>query len=286
MYRAALLLCLPLLAACTTVEGTGRNQFNVYSVDDEAHLGQEAYTEELKNAKIVPATDPRAQRVQKIGKRIEQSARQRCPNMANRMTWTWTVVDDPKTVNAWMVPGGRAAVYTGMIDFAKSDDELAVVMGHEASHAIARHGTERASTGALFNLGTNVVGAVTGSGAAQSGAQAIVEVGLNLPHSRDQEIEADEMGLLIAAQAGYDPRTSIDLWKRMQANGGGQPEWLSTHPSEGTRIERLQKLMPQATAIYQRAQQNTPAAPAPLNAPPAAAPAPGPTSAAPRSQSR
>ena len=85
--------------------------------------------------------------------------------MANRMTWTWTVVDDPKTVNAWMVPGGRAAVYTGMIDFAKSDDELAVVMGHEASHAIARHGTERASTGALFNLGTNVVGAVTGSGA-------------------------------------------------------------------------------------------------------------------------
>lgn len=285
MLRAALLLSLPLLAACTTVEGTGRSQFNVYSVDDESHLGQEAYAEELKAAKIVPATDPRAQRVQRIGKRIEQSARQRCPNMANRMEWTWTVVDDPKTVNAWMVPGGRAAVYTGMIDFSKSDDELAVVMGHEASHAIARHGTERASEGALFNLGTTVVGAVTGSDAAQSGAQAIVEVGLNLPHSRQQESEADEMGLLIAAQAGYDPRTAIDLWKRMQANGGGQPEWLSTHPSESTRIERLQKLMPQATAIYQRAQQNAPAAPTPLNAP-AAAPAPGPTSAAPRSRSR
>ena len=90
---------------------------------------------------------------------------------------------------------------------------------------------------------------------------------------------------LLAAQAGYDPRTAIDLWKRMQANGGGQPEWLSTHPSESTRIERLQKLMPQATAIYQRAQQNAPAAPTPLNAP-AAAPAPGPTSAAPRSRSR
>jgi len=270
--RSASILVPLLLAACTTVEGTGRKQLNLYSANDEVALGREAYAEELKGAKILPATDPRTQRVQAIGKRIEAAARKRYPQMANRMEWTWTVVDDPKTINAWMVPGGRAAVYTGMIDFARSDDELAVVMGHESCHAVARHGTERMSEGALLNAGVQATGAATGSQAAAQGASTAAQLLIALPHSRSQEIEADEMGLLVAAQAGYDPRTAIDLWKRMQANGGAPPEWLSTHPSESTRIERLQALMPQATAIWQRAKLD--------------AAAPGATSAAPRSQPR
>jgi len=252
MYIRSLLL-LSLLCACTTVEGSGRDQLNFYSVEDEAQLGREAYTAELKNAKVLPTTDPRTLRVQAIGKRIEQAAKKRHPNMANRMEWTWTVIDDPKQVNAWMVPGGRAAVYTGMIDFARSNDELAVVMGHEASHAIARHGTERASRDALLQAGVEATSAATGSNAAGEGASAAMQLGISLPYSRRDESEADEMGLLIAAQAGYDPRSAIELWRRMQAHGGGNFEFLSTHPSEGTRIERLQALMPQASAIYQRA---------------------------------
>lgn len=259
------------LAACTTVEGTGRKQFNMYSAGDEVELGNQAYAEELKGAKILPATDPRAQRVQAIGRRIEAAARQRTPGMANRMQWSWTVVDDPKTVNAWMVPGGKACVYTGMIDFAKSDDELAVVMGHEASHAIARHGTERMSQGTLLDVGVSAAGAASGSGAVQQGAATAATLLIALPHSRSQESEADEIGLFIAAQAGYDPHAAIDLWRRMQSQGGAPLEFLSTHPSEGTRIERLQALMPQANAIWQRARSGA---------------APAATSAAPRSPPR
>jgi predicted Zn-dependent protease len=191
--------------------------------------------------------------VQAIGKRIEAAARKRFPRMGNQLEWTWTVVDDPKMVNAWMVPGGRAAVYTGMIDFARNDDELAVVMGHEACHAIARHGTERASRGALIGTGAQVAGAASGSEGVAQGAAMAGNLLIHLPYGRNEEIEADEMGLLTAAQAGYDPRTAIDLWRRMQSQNGGSIEFLSTHPSESTRIERLQALMPQATAIWQRA---------------------------------
>jgi predicted Zn-dependent protease len=254
------ILLLPVLIACTTVEGTGRKQLNIYSERDEASLGQQAYAEELKGAKILPESDPRVLRVRSIGKRIENAARQRYPRMANQMVWTWTVVDDPKMVNAWMVPGGRAAVYTGMIDFARSDDELAVVMGHEACHAIARHGTERVSHGTLIGTGTEIAGAAAGSPEVAQGSAMAAHLLLQLPHSRDQEIEADEMGLLTAAQAGYDPRSAIDLWRRMQSQNGGSIEFLSTHPSESTRIERLQALMPQATAIWQRARADAPAA--------------------------
>jgi len=256
--RSALLLALPLIAACTTVEGTGRKQVNFYSREDEAALGREAYEEELKGATILPDTDPRTQRVRAIGKRIEAAARQRQPGMSGRMQWTWTVVDDPKVINAWMVPGGRAAVYTGMIDFVKSDDELAVILGHEASHAIARHGTERASQGALVSTGVEVAGAASGEPAVGQGAAVAAMLGITLPFSRYQESEADDLGLLIAAQAGYDPRTAIDLWSRMQSRGSGGVEFLSTHPSEDTRIERLQRLMPQAAAIYQRATEGAP----------------------------
>ncbi len=270
--RPLVLLPLLMLVACTTVEGTGRQQMNLYSADQEAELGDEAFAEIMKDAKRLPPSDPRSRRVQAIGRRIEVAARQRTPNMASRMHWSWTVVDEPDTVNAWMLPGGKACVYTGMIDFARSDDELAVVMGHEASHAIARHGTERMSQGAALGLGAAAVGVATGSGAAQEGTSALAELLIARPHSRDQESEADELGLLIAAQAGYDPHTAIDLWRRMQTQGGSPPEFLSTHPSEATRIERLQRIMPKADAIWRSAT--------------GAAAAPAATSGAPRSPPR
>ncbi len=238
------------LCACSTVPGTNRKQFNLYSPSQEREMGQQAYQEEMKGAKVI-SSGPVNDRVQAIGAKIAAAAKQRYPEMANSMAWTWTVVDDPKMVNAWMLPGGYGAVYTGIVNFVQSDDELAVVMGHEASHAIARHGGERMSSGTAAQLGAAAAGAATNSSAVAQAAALGLQGGVLLPYSRLQESEADNLGLLIAAQAGYDPRSAITLWKRMQARGGGTPEWLSTHPSEGTRIERLQEEMPQAYAIYQ-----------------------------------
>ena len=240
-----------LCTACTTVSGTGRKQFNVYSTSQENAMGAQAYQEEMKDAKII-GSGPVYERVQKIGARIATAAKQRHPEIANTMVWEWTVIDDPKMVNAWMLPGGYGAVYTGLVNFVQSDDELAVVMGHEAAHAIARHGGERMTHGAAAQLGANAAGVATNSEAVAQGAAIGLQAGLLLPYSRKHESEADELGLYIAAQAGYDPRSAITLWRRMQSQGGAKIEFLSTHPSEDTRIELLQQQMPQAYAIYKR----------------------------------
>lgn len=214
-------------------------------------MGAQAYQEEMKDAKII-GSGPVYERVQKVGARIAAAAKQRHAEIANTMVWEWTVIDDPKMVNAWMLPGGYGAVYTGLVNFVQSDDELAVVMGHEAAHAIARHGGERMTQGAFAQLGANAAGVATNSEAVAQGAAIGLQAGLLLPYSRKHESEADELGLYIAAQAGYDPRSAIALWRRMQSQGGAKIEFLSTHPSEDTRIELLQQEMPQAYAIYKR----------------------------------
>jgi predicted Zn-dependent protease len=165
-----------------------------------------------------------------------------------------TVVDDPKTVNAWALPGGKSAVFTGLLPVAKNDAQLAVVIGHEAAHAIARHGGERMSQQAALNV---LVSAGFQLSEADPGTQEAVlnALGLGtLAFSRNQESEADHLGLLIAADAGFDPREAIPLWQNMAAAGGaGPPEFLSTHPSENTRIQRLNELMPEAMAVWQAA---------------------------------
>ena len=247
---ATLTVC-AVMAACTTVSGTGRKQFNVYSTSEENAMGAQAYQDEMKDAKVI-SSGPVFDRVQKIGARIATAAKQLHPEIANTMVWKWTVIDDPNMVNAWMLPGGYGAVYTGLINFVQSDDELAIVMGHEAAHAIARHGGERMTQGAAAQIGASAAGAATNSEAIAQGAAMGLQAGILLPYSRKQESEADELGLFIAAQAGYDPRSAISLWRRMQSQGGAKIEFLSTHPSEGTRIELLQQQMPQAYAIYKR----------------------------------
>jgi predicted Zn-dependent protease len=239
------------ITACTTVSGTGRKQLNVYSTSQENAMGAQAFQDEMKSAKVI-SSGPVYERVQKIGARIAMAAKQRYPEIANTMVWKWTVIDDPKMINAWMLPGGYGAVYTGLVNFVQSDDELAMVMGHEAAHAIARHGGERMTQGAAAQLGAAAAGVATDSEAIAQGAAMGLQAGILLPYSRKQESEADELGLLIAAQAGYDPRSAITLWRRMQSQGGAKVEFLSTHPSEDTRIELLQQQMPQAYAIYKR----------------------------------
>jgi predicted Zn-dependent protease len=272
---ARLILALPLLAAlataggCNTVSGTKRSQLNVLSESDERELGEEAYQEALSEKGVKKVTSgPDYDRVQRVADRIEDASERLHAKAVRGFEWQWTVVNDDNMVNAWALPGGKSAVYTGMLRMAKSDDELAVVMGHEASHAIARHAGERISSNMVIQGALQGTSIALGdmSPAAQQATMAALGLGSNvgvlLPWSRMQESEADELGLLIAADAGYDPRTSIDLWTRMAAQSGAPPEFLSTHPSENTRITRLQKMMPKAMKLYQAALERSGAAPA------------------------
>ena len=272
---ARLILALPLLAAlatatgCNTVSGTKRSQLNVLSESEERQLGDEAYQEALSEKGVKKVTSgPDYDRVQRVADRIEDAAGRLHAKAVRGFEWQWTVINDDNTVNAWALPGGKSAVYTGMLRMAKSDDELAVVMGHEASHAIARHAGERISSNMVIQGALQGTSMALGdmSPAAQQATMAALGLGSNvgvlLPWSRMQESEADELGLLIAADAGYDPRTAIDLWTRMASQSGAPPEFLSTHPSENTRVKRLQKLMPKAMKLYQAALERRGAAPA------------------------
>ena len=272
---ARLILALPLLAAlvtaggCNTVSGTKRSQLNVLSESDERELGEEAYQEALSEKGVKKVTSgPDYDRVQRVADRIEDASERLHAKAVRGFEWQWTVVNDDNMVNAWALPGGKSAVYTGMLRMAKSDDELAVVMGHEASHAIARHAGERISSNMVIQGALQGTSIALGdmSPAAQQATMAALGLGSNvgvlLPWSRMQESEADELGLLIAADAGYDPRSSIDLWTRMASQSGAPPEFLSTHPSENTRITRLQKTMPKAMKLYQAAIERSGAAPA------------------------
>ncbi len=142
---------------------------------------------------------------------------------------------------------------TGLFKAAKNDDQLAAVIGHEVAHAIARHGAERMSQGQLAQVGGAAVAVATGSEAYVGAYSALAQLGFMLPNSRTQESEADHIGLVYMAEAGYDPRAAVDLWRNMEEIGGDGPlEWMSTHPSPGNRIKRLEELMPEALAIYQR----------------------------------
>jgi predicted Zn-dependent protease len=263
---ARLILALPLLAAlvtaggCNTVSGTKRSQLNVLSESDERELGEEAYQEALSEKGVKKVTSgPDYDRVQRVADRIEDASERLHAKAVRGFEWQWTVVNDDNMVNAWALPGGKSAVYTGMLRMAKSDDELAVVMGHEASHAIARHAGERISSNMVIQGALQGTSMALGdmSPAAQQATMAALGLGSNvgvlLPWSRMQESEADEMGLLIAADAGYDPRAAVTLWQRMAEQSGSPPEFLSTHPSENTRIARLQKLMPRALAAWEAA---------------------------------
>ena len=256
LFRILLLAVslVPGLAACTKVAGTGRNQLNFMSLGQEASLGDEAYAEALAGKKIV-RDGPDAERVRRIGTNIADAARRLHPEIARDFAWEFTLVDEPQTVNAWALPGGKCAVYTGLLPVADTDDRLAVVMGHEVAHAIARHGAERMSQAMALRVAMAGAGAGLSlssmSPAAQDATMAALgigtEVGFSLPYSRLHENEADEVGLMLSAEAGYDPRQAIELWRRMEAAGGaGPPEFLSTHPSSSTRIARLEKLMPEA----------------------------------------
>lgn len=261
MRTIAALFAVAALGACSTTP-TGRSQLNFMSAAQEMRLGAEAYSEMLAEEKLITA-GPQYQMVQRVGRRIAQSAKDLYPDTdAKDFRWEFSLIDDPQTVNAWALPGGKCAVYTGLLPVTQDEASLAAVMGHEVSHAIAHHGAERMSQnvilqgaliGASFSMrdmdGDKRAGIMAALGAGAT-------VGVMLPFSRSHESEADEIGLYLSANAGYDPQAAIGLWKRMGALGGQRPpEWLSTHPSEETRIERLNEAMPKALELYAAARK-------------------------------
>ena len=251
------------LAGCETNPYTGRSQLLMTSMSEEMKMGAQAYAQVKSDPKMRPSQDPREiEPVKRVAARIVEAAkRSKYAEMAKQFQWEVTIIKDDKTANAFALPGGKMAVYTGIFPMAKTEAGLAAVMGHEVVHALARHGAERMSQGQLTNATMQVVGAAAGAagGGGMLGQAAMAalgvgaQVGVLLPFSRKHESEADYIGILLAADAGYDPRESVALWERMgQMSGGGAPsEFMSTHPSHETRIEQLKQWMPEAMAIYQ-----------------------------------
>jgi metalloendopeptidase OMA1, mitochondrial len=237
---------LALVAGCESAPVTGRNQLILVPESQDASMGLQAY-QQIKQEENTSQNADLNRRVREVGRRIAA--------VSGQPDWDWqfTVFDNPEP-NAFALPGGKVGVYAGLFKVAENDAQLATVMGHEVAHAIARHGAERMSKGLLTQLGTAALGMATNSAYAELAAQAAT-LGVILPYSRTQESEADEIGLMFMAEAGYDPREAIKLWQNFEALGGQRPpEFLSTHPAEGTRIERLQALMPKAMEIYEARQ--------------------------------
>ena len=237
-------LLVAVLAGCQAAPITGRNQLIVLPESQDAQLGLEAYQQILSESEI--SNDPVLnRRVQEVGRRIAA--------VSPHPEWDWqfTVIENDEP-NAFALPGGKVGVNTGLFQVAKNDAQLAAVLGHEVGHAIARHGAERMSQGLLEQAGLAVLGATTNAAYAQLAAQAAT-LAVILPYSRTQESEADHIGLILMAKAGYDPREAVQLWKNFETLGGArQPEFLSTHPAPGNRIQNLEREMPDALAIYEQ----------------------------------
>jgi len=245
----ASLILLAVLFACQTAPITGRKQLIMLSEAEETKMGLTAYQEVLKEEKI--SQDPRInEMVRRVGQRIAA--------VAQRPDYQWEFrVIEKDVANAFALPGGKVAVYTGILKYTQTDAGLAVVMGHEVAHALARHGGERMSQSMLAQVGLAAVqiGLQTSDPTITQGVALAYGLGVQLPFSRGQESEADHIGLVLMAKAGYDPREAVPFWERMSGGKQGQepPQFLSTHPSGTTRIKQLQEWMPEALQYYQAA---------------------------------
>lgn len=250
------------LAACSKNSITGRNQLAILPESELRSMAAQEYQQFLSQNKVVSPSGSRdAEMVRRVGQRLVSAinrfySTKGITQELEGYQWEYNLVDS-KEVNAWAMPGGKIVVYTGLLPITQNEAALAVVLGHEITHALAHHGNERMSQ-ALVAQGVGVVGGVLTSGNQQvsdifnnvygPGAQ----IGVLLPNSRKQELEADKYGLIFTAMAGYNPREAIPLWERMKAmsDGNRPPEFLSTHPSEDNRIQKLQELMPEALKYY------------------------------------
>ncbi|WP_041795125.1 M48 family metallopeptidase [Pararhodospirillum photometricum] len=235
------------LGACAQNPVTGRDQLILISPQQGVQMGAQAYQQAKQEKRVLPASDPYTQRVRAITERLIRA------NDLPKYQWEVNAFDD-KTANAFALPGGKVGINTGLATVARTDAQIAAVVGHEIAHAVSRHGEERISQQLLVQTGVQLTGAALGVG--QQGASLLEQaatLGVILPYSRTHESEADEMGLYYMARAGYDPREAVKLWENMAAQGSaGVPEFLSTHPSEGNRIQKLQSVMPKALDLYNK----------------------------------
>jgi len=249
-----------LLVGCATVPITGRKQMNLANEGEMMAMANTEYGKFLVENQPLSPNDPNTIKVRTIGEKLAAAATKflNDNNAGDRVAnydWQFNVVNDP-AVNAWCMPGGKVVVYTGILPVTNDDAGLAVVMGHEIAHAIARHGNERMSQAMALQFGGAAIETVIGENptAVQNIFMQSVGIGSQLgmlKFSRNHETEADKMGLVFMAMAGYDPREAPKFWERMSANGGAAPpELLSTHPSDATRVDGLNKYMPQALKYY------------------------------------
>lgn len=253
-----------LSTACSSAPLTGRSQFLPFPVSMENEMGASAWAETLAAAQqdgSLLTKGPQAAEVQRVGHAIADAAKRNPETRETAESYDWEfVLIKSEQVNAWALPGGRSAVYTGLLKVATTEAELAAVMGHEVAHALARHSGERMAQNMMVTAGLSLAALLSGEMDTEDRALMLAslgmvsEAGVLLPFSRTHESEADEIGLMLAADAGYDPRAAVRLWEKMAALGGERPpELLSTHPSEATRIEQLTELMPKAMKIWERA---------------------------------
>lgn len=248
-------LTLLFLAGCETNPVSGRQQLVLVSEEQAQQASAQAYAQTLAEAQSKGRLNDNAAltaRVKRITDRLIVQAGNMYPESRN---WKWSiaVIDEPK-INAWAMPGGKMAIYTGIIEkLALTDDEIGQIMGHEISHALLGHGRERMSRAMATQSGLQLGSILAGRDLSVLAPAA--NIALNLPNSRDAESEADRYGVELAARAGYDPRASISLWEKMtRASSGSQPpQFLSTHPAPGNRIQALQTLVPRMMPIYEKA---------------------------------
>jgi predicted Zn-dependent protease len=250
-----------LFQTCSTVPLTGRSQLNMIPSSEMLTMSFQQYDQFLKEAKL-STNKVEADRVKRVGANIQKAVEKYMSEHAisSRLRgykWEFNLVEDDQ-INAWCMPGGKVVVYTGILPVTQDETGLAVVMGHEIAHAIAEHGNERMSQQLLQQVGA--VGLMVAMKEEPAETQALwlgvygvgTTVGIMLPYSRTHESEADHLGLIFMAMAGYDPHAAPEFWKRMAASkqGGSPPEFLSTHPSDQTRIKDITAWIPEAMKYY------------------------------------
>lgn len=256
-------LVIIIISGCVLNKVTGRRQLSLVNESQLQLMAVSQYGTFLSENPILnSANSADAAMVKRVGSRIANAVTryynsQGKSEVLKGYTWEFNLIDDSKTVNAWCMPGGKVMVYTGILPVTKTETGLAVVLGHEIAHAVARHGSERMSQGLMQQLGGMALDIALVQQPEQTRNLFLMsygigsQVGAMLPWSRQQETEADKYGLIYTALAGYDPQQAIPFWQRMSAmQGSGMPEFLSTHPSDENRIRKLKQFMPEALKHY------------------------------------
>jgi predicted Zn-dependent protease len=259
----SLISLIVLILSCQTVPITGRQQISLIPSENVLSMSYTNYTEFISKNKVI-ADSQEARMVKSVGVKIQNAveryfAGNKMSDQLSGYKWEFNLVEN-KEINAWCMPGGKVVVYSGILPVTQDETGLAIVMGHEIAHAIAKHGDERLSQGLLAQMGGTALSTALSQKPKETQELFLsayglgTQVGVLLPYSRLQESEADRLGLIFMAMAGYDPHPAVDFWKRMSSSkqGTAPPEFLSTHPADESRIKNIQKLMPEAMRYYKK----------------------------------